>query len=680
MTYLRLPAGARALTALVACLATTAQAETADLVITNGRIITMDAERSRASAIATNDGNIIYVGDATGLEAFIGPETEVIDAEGQIVLPGLHDVHIHPLFTVSPKYNGERYDCNFYGESIDLDATVAKLKTCLAEAELNEGGWLIGQAFNPPSLLSTTDTYENVRAALDAVSTEVPISLEGSDGHAFGLNSVAYTKALHPDSNQIVAITAQSLASDYAAYAEYFNTDENGEPDGTAKEFARVIINAPVAGLENFKPVLGELRDLMASNGITSVQDAIITEHLADVYAYMETQGLLDFRLRMNTHIDSNVYGGRTRPLDIDAAMAAAKATQARFADSAYIKGDGIKLFVDGVVEFPTQTAAMLNPYLVPITDADLNILGYVDLDGSLCAAVRTDRAAYEDAAKAQAFVAEHGFAPDRCEKHYGLLEFTPEELTRAVTAFDSEGFTVHMHALGDRAVREALNAIEAARNTNGESGLPHNLAHIQFVNPEDVVRIGDMGVVVTPTYSWAVPFWEYDTTVIPFINEVKSLFDMNELYHPNGRYNALIYPFRSIKEAGGILAAGSDAPVDQPTPQPFVNIAAGLIRADLLPIDPTTKDENAEVTVVSVNAEEVLALNDLLEAYTINGAIAMGQQDQTGSLEVGKKADLIMINLDIEELSKNVETIWDIAGTQVLLTVFDGRVVWDKR
>ena len=155
---------------------------------------------------------------------------------------------------------------------------------------------------------------------------------------------------------------------------------------------------------------------------------------------------------------------------------------------------------------------------------------------------------------------------------------------------------------------------------------------------------------------------------------------DLDKLYRQDGLWGDRVYPFRSIRDAGGIVAAGSDAPVDVPSPQPFVNMAAGMIRADLLPADPLSKDENGETVVVAVNAEEVLELDDVLAAYTVNGAIAMGQQDLTGSLEPGKRADLIMIDTDIEALSQNVETIWDIAETKVLLTVFDGEIIHDMR
>ncbi len=655
-------------------------AQTADLVISNGNILTMDTVRNRASSVAIRDNMIVYVGDEAGLSDLVGPDTKVIDAGGQIVLPGLHDVHIHPLYNVTPQFGGEKYECDFEGKSVDLDETVAKLRACLAVADLNEDGWLIGKAFNPPSLLSTTETYPTVRAALDAISGTVPIRLDGSDGHAFGFNSAAYQRARHPKDDRPVAVTGASLANEYKPYGEYFNVDSNGEPDGTAKDFAQVIIAAPEAQVENFKPVLGELRALMASNGVTSAQDALVTDTLADVYSYMEANNLLDFRVRLNTHIDSNFYGGRDRPVDIDAALSAAGDMRDRFSNALYIKADGVKLFVDGVVEYPTQTAAMQHPYLEPIIDDASKVLGYVNLDGDICNDVRANLSRYEDGEVARSFEDQHGFAAMRCKKRYGLLEFTPAELNRAVAAFDREGFTVHMHALGDRAVHVALNAIEAARAENGTRGLAHNLAHIQFVAPDDVARIGEMGVVVTPTYSWAVPFWEYDTTVIPFINEVKSVLDLEAIYHPDGLWHERVYPFRSIRDAGGILAAGSDAPVDQPTPQPFANIAAGLIRADLLPVNPTSQEDNEPTQVVAVNADEVLALDDLLAAYTINGAIAMGQENETGSIEVGKKADLIMIDQDIEALAQEVATIWDIADTKVLLTVFDGRIVWDQR
>lgn len=201
----------------------------------------------------------------------------------------------------------------------------------------------------------------------------------------------------------------------------------------------------------------------------------------------------------------------------------------------------------------------------------------------------------------------------------------------------------------------------------NGNSGLPHNLAHIQFVADEEIERIGKLGVVVSATMAWAVPFWEYDTTVNPFINKVTSLLDMNQLYRQDGLWAERVYPFRSIRDAGGIVAAGSDAPVDVPTPQPFFNMAAGLIRADLLQADPLSGDANGETVVVAVNAEEVLDLDDVLASYTVNGALAMGQQELTGSMEPGKRADLIMIDRDIAE-------------TKVLLTVFDGEIVHDAR
>lgn len=660
--------------------ASIALADTADLVITQGRILTMDSDRTRASAIAVKGNTIVFVGDDAAAAEFIGDGTQVIDAGGQIILPGLHDVHIHPLFAIDPVYNGEKFECNFEGASVDLDETVAKLQTCLNEATLNDDGWLVGKYFNPPSLLSVTETYPSVIAALDAVSTITPILLEGSDGHAFGANTAALARAHHPDTGVNTAVTGASLKADYEAFAEYFNTDNTGNPDGTAKDFAGYIIGAPVAGLDNYKPVLDDLVKLMASNGVTSAQDAWVFDEIADVYAYMEEQGLLKFRLRLNTHIDSNVLGGRTRDLDLDAAMDKAKAMRARFDGSDYIKADGVKLFVDGVVEYPTQTAAMLNPYLEPIVDEAMNLSDYVDQDGVDCRDARDHMESYDVPAAAAAFRAEHGHDATQCEKRYGLLEFTPSELSRAVTAFDAEGFTVHMHAIGDGAVKTGLDAIEAARTANGISGLPHNLAHIQFVADEEIERIGKMGVVVTPTMAWAVPFWEYDTTVNPFINTVDSLLEMDKLYRQDGLWADRVYPFRSIRDAGGIIAAGSDAPVDVPTPQPFVNMAAGLIRADLLPVDPLSDDPNQETVVVAINAEEVLNLDDVLAAYTINGAFAMGQQDLTGSLEVGKRADLIMINTDIEALSQNIETIWGIAETEVLMTVFDGKVVHDAR
>ena len=219
------------------------------------------------------------------------------------------------------------------------------------------------------------------------------------------------------------------------------------------------------------------------------------------------------------------------------------------------------------------------------------------------------------------------------------------------------------LHAIGDRAARVGVDALEKVMDPGAGNPQGHTLAHLQVVHPDDQQRIGQLGLYLAITHAWAAPDRPYDLTVIPFIDEVSD----DDLYRPDGYYMQNVYPSRSLVEAGGVLVGGSDAPVDDLSPRPFFNIAAGISRM------------NPDGDVL--NAAETVDVHEMIAAYTINGARVMGHEDRVGSIEVGKRADLAVIDRNLLMLAEEggFEAITSIIDTQVDLTVFDGAVIFER-
>jgi mannose-6-phosphate isomerase-like protein (cupin superfamily) len=217
--------------------------------------------------------------------------------------------------------------------------------------------------------------------------------------------------------------------------------------------------------------------------------------------------------------------------------------------------------------------------------------------------------------------------------------------------------FAVHAHAIGDRAVRIAIDAFEASRAANGEPLHAQSMAHTQLIHPDDQQRIADLGIFMAFTYAWIGPDIEYDMSVTPFIDEVASIDD---LYNPNHYAFQNTYPVGSIQERGGILVAGSDAPVITRDPRPFVNIQQAVTRAS---------------EIGTFNADHRIDIHAAIAAYTINGAKLFGHDARLGSIEIGKKADLIAIDRNLVELAES-DRANEIGNTRVMLTIFDGKVI----
>jgi mannose-6-phosphate isomerase-like protein (cupin superfamily) len=422
--------------------------------------------------------------------------------------------------------------------------------------------------------------------------------------------------------------------------------------------------------MRDFDATMPEVAKLLAKSGITSLQDAVVAPEYLPFYQRLEERGEMTFRMRAALFKEFPKSQAAIEMLP--AVVEEFKAIRERYADSRFIHADGAKIFIDGVIEGnplaspPTlPNAAVIRSYRQPIfaIDADTmraDIWGYVDLDGEVCLEYRSHPLAYANAEAKSRFKSEHGYFPQQCEQNYGVLEHSEEFVHAFVREMEAAGFAVHAHVVGDRATRIALDAFEASRAANGAPLHPQSLAHAQLIHPADQQRIGDLGIYVAFTYAWIDVDPEYDMSVIPFIDEIAGVDD---LYNAEHYAVQNTYPAGSVLKHGGVLIAGSDAPVDTRDPRPFVNIQQAV-----------TRDSSTGRTF---NAEQRIDIHEAIAAYTINGAKLFGHQERLGSIEVGKKADLIAIDRNLIELA-DAGRANEIGETRVVLTIFDGEVIYE--
>jgi hypothetical protein len=219
-------------------------------------------------------------------------------------------------------------------------------------------------------------------------------------------------------------------------------------------------------------------------------------------------------------------------------------------------------------------------------------------------------------------------------------LLFDPARFSVLVTAADKEGLIVHVHALGDRAVKETLNAIEAARKANGNSGLPHTLTHVQVADPEDIPRFRQLGAVAALQLLWAEAGVDTIELVKPYIDPA--------LYQWQ-------YPARSMLDAGATISGASDWFVSSP------NVFWAIYEAE------TRKGPEGVL-----DASQRMPREAMLYAYTRNSARAMNQLDKIGSLAPGKQADLVLLDRDVLTIPAE-----EMRDTKILWTMVAGRTVW---
>ena len=539
------------------------QAPGADTVFINGRIYTVDANRSWAEAVAIEDGKIIYVGTTAGADAHIGGESKVVDLGGRMLMPAFQDSHVHPI---SGGVEASACDLNELPGLPAYRSRIAEYAAANPDVEwILGGGWLMS-VFGPGGSPSKT--------ILDELVADRPVFLTSADGHSGWANSRAL---------EIAGITRDTPNPVDGIIDK---DPETGEPIGSLQEGAMslVRVHIPAETLEDRVQGLRYSRDMFHRYGITSIQDASVRRDGLEAYRVLERAGELNLR------VVASLWWERGRGLEqVDDLVA----LRAEFDEGGLLRPTTVKIMEDGVME--NYTAAMLEPYLIP--------------SGSK-----------------------------------GIPMVEPELLKQAVVALDAEGFQVHFHTIGDAAVRYAFDAIEEALIENGQLGHRHHLSHIQMFDPADIPRFKELDAIANFQPVWAYADEYVTELTIPFIGEERARW---------------MYPIKSVLDTGAVIAFGSDWSVS--TANPFPQIETAVTRRGAF-------DEPMPVFI----PEERIDLESAIVAFTINAAFVNKQEDTTGSIEVGKLADLIVIDQNLFDIEPAT-----ISETKVLLTLFGGEPVY---
>jgi predicted amidohydrolase YtcJ len=417
-------------------------------------------------------------------------------------------------------------------------------------------------------------------ADLDRVVPDRPVFLPNRDHHGAWVNSRAL---------ELAGVDATTPDPPHGR----FERDAGGRPTGTLHEGAMhaVARHAPPTGDDEYYRALLAGQAYLHSLGVTGWQDAIV-----GAYAGMDDPGPTYLRAAergdLTAHVVGALWWDRERGEEQVADLVARRAdyTHGRF------RATSVKVMQDGVAE--NGTAALLTPYL--------------------------DRCGHATANTGHSFV-------------------DPAALRRAVARLDAEGFQVHVHGIGDRGVREALDAFEGL---DPAAGRRHQIAHLQLVHPDDVRRFADLGVAANIQALWACLDEQMVDLTLPVLGEERSRWQ---------------YPFGDLYRAGARLVAGSDWPVSTPDPLQAIHVA----------VNRTAYGESGPAGEQPFLAEQAIDLATAFAAYT-SGSAWVNHRDDAGRLAPGAVADLVL--LDRDPFAGPTE---EIGATRVVSTWVDGRPVY---
>lgn len=545
---------------------------TADLIILNARVLTMDDSSPRAEAVALKGTRILAVGETLAIRALARPQTRIIDARGGTLMPGFVESHLH-LFSGA------------YGQTLlqlaevrGFDALQAAVRA-FATAQPPDAGLLFAQGADYEILGPGTRLD---RHTLDAMCPDRPLAVMAYDFHTLFANTAALRAAGLLQGRDLPVGSEVVIGPDGLATGELREKFAllpvlDLRTSGGREMLGMSGIEPPVPPTdaewrEDVEILKSGLR-FCAAKGITSIHNMDGNRHLLDLLQTVDDEGDLIARVSVPFHYT------REMPLsELDRASAMA----ADFTGEK-LTSNRVKIFVDGVIE--SGTAAMLAEY------AD-----------------------------------KPGLRGDPI--------FDAATFAEAAVEIDRRGMQITVHAIGDAAVRIALDGYQAARRANGPRDSRHRIEHIEMIDPADIPRFAELGVIASfqPLHA---PIGESPTT--------RSI-------GPDRAPHA--YAWRTLHQAGALLAFSSDwpiVPVD-----PLLGIQTALTRQPHLPGLP----------------DQRLGLLDVLKAFTCNGVYAGFMESQTGRLCPGMLADLVLLSGDIEATSPN-----QIADLSIALTICDGRI-----
>ncbi len=543
----------------------------ADLILTNGRVYTVDAGQPWAEAVAISNGKILKVGKAAAVRKLRGATTQIVDLGGRLLLPAFGDAHVHPLFGALSRTRCPLHD----GKSIaDYQALIAR---CVAATPGDGAIYGIGwsDALFPPNGIPRKEL-------LDAVSTTRPLIFESTGGHTYWVNSraLALANITRETRNPVNGTIDRDPAT--------------GEPVGSLQEAAMDLVRPmiPPPSATEIQNSIRYVVDHFNSLGIVNWNDAGVDfddeggSAMVDGYKAVLDAG------NLTTHVTVSLKWKNERGMEQLPGLLRA----AERASALGIPTHSVKFYVDGVI--PQKTAFMLAPY-------------------------------------------------ENSGDERGAPHIAPDILRQATVAVDARGMHGFFHAIGDGAVRLSLDAIAAARATNGTRRTHHMVTHLNVVDPADQPRFGQLATFAQFQPSWA-SWYDYMDLTVAAIGPKRADY---------------IYPAGSIVRAGGKLAYGADWPVGGANPLEGIEVA--MTRR-------TAGDPNARPLLPA----EGVDLEEAIASHTINVAYVNGFEAITGSIVAGKSADLVVLDKDIFLMP-----VSEISKTKVLVTTFKGKPVfggWD--
>lgn len=364
---------------------------------------------------------------------------------------------------------------------------------------------------------------------------------------------------------------------------------ETGEPSGTLRDAAMLLVKdrLPEMSLQQRSDRVRAGMALAHSVGITAVIEPGVDGELLRPIVKLADQGALDMRVR------ASLSPINWQPGVFDDGVFAFLEGREQWRRP-NLDVDSVKIYMDGVIEY--GTSPLLEPY---------------------------------------------------ADEQYGSGEFfyTQDDVDRYLTRFDELGLQVHVHAIGDAAIRRALNGFEAMRKANGMSDNRHQIVHLQLIDEQDRPRFGELDIAAVFQPLWAYPDPAALELDVPMLGEERTW---------------QMYPIASIQRAGGRIVGSSDYFVTDLNPLHAIEVAV------------TRQDPYSNEGPV-LNERERVDLGTMIDAYTINGAYQMGLEKEQGSIEVGKRADLVVLDRNLFELPSS-----EINEVKVTMTIFDGRTVYE--
>jgi hypothetical protein len=538
---------------------------TPDRIFFHAKVFTADPQNPYAEAVAIRADKIIAVGTLPEVAKSASANAERIDLEGKSLFPGFIDSHSHSI------------DGGLNLISADATDKVNSLDELprFAEEAKKSGKGMRGDILEilglPLEFWSHPDTLNTDFSA--GAFQDQSVLLRGMDGHTAWANRALLQRA---------GITADYLRKLSPQERSYYGINKDGQPNG-------FLVDAGTQKIEPLLPRLTPDRLLAAARaalqynyslGITAWLDPLASDDVLQAYKMLADHGELASQVDAFPRVLSK---------NPSAELAAVQKTREAYKNVPNLHVSGIKIFADGVAEFPSQTAHLTKPYK------------------------NTGR--------------------------NGDLLFDPQKFAELCVAADKRGLIIHVHALGDGAVKAALDGIAAARKANPGSHLPHTLTHEQFVRPEDFPRFRELGVISALQLFWADAGNDTIEILKPYLDP--------EVYKWQ-------YPARSILDNGGIISGASDWPVST------ANVFRAIYQAE------TRKGPEGVL-----DPSQAVPREAMFYAYTRNSARAMNL-DSIGTIAPGKRADLVLLDRDVLTISPE-----EMRDTKVLWTMVAGNTVY---